>query len=81
MKQPGELVRLHYDTDVPVEVGHVLRTQTGRQYGVVEVRQQKRGIHAGHRYHVRAVVLDDDAEIGMSVVHPVYWYSRRRRPA
>lgn len=79
----GAEVKLHYDTDREVDVGHVLYTRTGRGYLVVGARQQRRGKHAG-RWHLTAIVLTNTEllawytehgdESGMS--HPLYWYKR-----
>lgn len=82
----GALVRMYYDvTDERGEVrsgdavrpGDVIETKTRRRYGVVEVRQQTRGKHAG-RWHLRCVVLERDEETPGARVWPLYWYPRSR---
>ena len=77
MKAPsGAIVSIYYDSPVSVEFGHYIRTSTGRTYLVVEVRQQKKGIHR-RRKHIKALVMEEGFEIPKnSVVHPLYWYPR-----
>lgn len=41
----GDLVSLYYDSPVTVEVGHYLRTTTGRAYLVDQIRRQTKGQH------------------------------------
>lgn len=81
----GAIVGLYVDLVARVEVGDVIETQTGRQYQVVERREQTRGKHAG-RQHLRCLVLDErgaglviaDVEVREPVVHRIRWYSRGR---
>jgi len=74
----GAEVGLYVDLLARVRVGHVIQTQTGRRYGVVSVRVQERGIHAG-RQHLRCVVLGPDTELARGTkVHTIHWYKRGR---
>lgn len=72
----GAEVGLYVDLVAVVAPGHVIQTQSGRRYGVVTVRRQERGKHAG-RWHLRAVVLAPEDELGPSTkVHTIRWYKR-----
>lgn len=74
----GTEVGLYVDLLSPVAPGHVIETGTGRRYGVVSVRVQARGKHTG-RQHLRALVLEKDAELGAATrVHTIRWYSREK---
>jgi hypothetical protein len=74
----GAEVGLYVDLLARVRVGHVIQTPSGRRYGVVSVRVQERGIHAG-RQHLRCVVLGPDAELSARIrLHEIVWYKRGR---
>lgn len=75
----GTEVGIHVDLAASVSPGDVIETQTGRRYGVVSVRVQARGEHAG-RQHLRVYVLD--AQHGTAPggkVHTIRWYKRDAR--
>jgi hypothetical protein len=75
----GTEVGLYVDLVARVQVGHVIRTGTGRRYVIDSVRVQERGEHKG-RQHLRVVVLAKDAEVPPgTTVHQIYWYSRGKR--
>lgn len=82
----GAEVGLYVDLVAQVQVGDVLETRSGRRYGVVSVRVQARGKHAG-RQHLRAVVIAEDERAviaagdysaGGARIHRIRWYARRR---
>ncbi len=86
----GTEVGLYVDLVAPVEIGDIIETRSGRRYGVVSVRVQERGKHAG-RQHLRAVVLSPDAQPMMRArqngdgidfevgqIHRIRWYHRGR---
>lgn len=78
---PGSFVKITYDGDALHE-GDALVTPSGRSYGVVSVRVQTRGKHAG-RQHCRLLVLD---ERPTERVFPLVWNPRpkatcSRRPS
>lgn len=77
MKAPaGAVVSLYVDLCRPVQRGHVIETQTGRQYGVLSVRVQMRGAHSG-RQHLKCLVLSDEDEVAPStIIHRIRWYKR-----
>jgi len=83
MKQIGEQCRVYYDADEGQEVkaGDFLQTTTGRMYLVDTVRIQERGLHVGRHHLVVTVVPPDVHLFEEDVVHPIAWYSRKRRPA
>lgn len=80
MKAPaGAIVKLYVDLVAPVDLNHIIETQTGRRYAVLDVRVQQRGKHAG-RQHLNCIVLGDDEKIGeQSTVHRIRWYARGRK--
>lgn len=71
----GSEVGLYFDTDDTIAIGDVITTGTGRAYGVIAVREQLRGKHAG-RKHLRVVVLESAPVDG--VIHLLRWYKRSR---
>lgn len=77
----GAIVGLYVDLDAQVEVGDVIETTTGRRYGVLDVRVQLRGRHAG-RQHLRCAVIGEmrsmGVEAGVNRVHHIRWYRRGR---
>lgn len=84
----GAEVGLYVDLVEPVRVGDVIETRSGRRYGVVAVRVQERGKHAG-RQHLRVVVLDENEGLLKAAViartgtmygriHRIRWYRRER---
>lgn len=80
----GAVVRIYVDLAATVEPGHVIQTQTGRRYRVIDVRRQSRGKHAG-RQHLQCMVLGDRLESRMTVrewmattIHEIRWYRRGR---
>lgn len=79
MRAPaGAIVALYVDLVSPVAIGDIIATRSGRRYGVMAVRVQERGKHAG-RQHLRATVLERDGELGGGcVVHRIRWYRRDR---
>jgi hypothetical protein len=74
----GAVVGIYVDLIAHVAVGDVIRTGSGRRYGIVSVRVQERGMHAG-RQHLRCLVLGPDDDTGASQVHQIYWYPRGKR--
>lgn len=85
----GSEVGLYVDLVDRVYFGDLIETRSGRKYGVVSVRIQARGKRAG-RQHLRAIVLDADAQpgtrhddrgvdIGAGRVHRIRWYARRSK--
>lgn len=77
MKAPiGAIVSLYIDSLFEVSIGEFLQTPTGRLYQIVSIREQKKGQHIG-RKHIKALV-SEKAPRG-SKVHPIYWYSRKKR--
>jgi len=88
----GANVGLYVDLVARVAVGDIIETQTGRRYGVLAVRVQMRGKHAG-RQHLRCVVVEPDTDRkivatqngdGIDIaevptrIHRIRWYSRGR---
>lgn len=72
----GAVVGIYYDGHAQLELGHALKTPTGRTYVVVAIRRQQRGKHRG-RWHLRCLVAD--APPAGVPCHPLYWYRRDRR--
>lgn len=70
----GAEVGLYVDLVAPVEVGDVIETRSGRRYGVLSVRVQERGKHAG-RQHLRCLVVEPEFVPG-GRVHRIRWYRR-----
>ncbi len=88
----GANVGLYVDLVARVDVGDIIETQTGRRYGVMAVRVQARGKHAG-RQHLRVVVLERDVDHKVvatqngdgiditevpATIHRIRWYVRGR---
>lgn len=72
----GTTVRIYVDSIARVQIGDVIETQTGRRYGIVAVREQRRGKHVG-RQHLRCVVLESGQELHAETrVHRIGWYRR-----
>jgi hypothetical protein len=72
----GTEVGLYVDLVAQVAIGDIIETRSGRRYGVVSVRVQERGKHAG-RQHLRAVVLAEGGlEHSPGAVHRIRWYRR-----
>lgn len=69
----GAIVKIYYDSHVPVGPGDAIQTPTGRTYVVMDRRIQKRGKHAG-RQHLVCVVAKEPSP-GMRIL-PIYWYKR-----
>lgn len=68
---------LRYDTDQQVADGQYLRTTAGTCYLVLSARPSAR---IPGRWNLR-VVRWPAADIPASaLVHPLFWYSRKRRP-
>jgi hypothetical protein len=80
----GAIVRLYVDLVARVDVGHWIRTETGRVYEVIAVRRQTRGKHVG-RQHLMCIVLgnlDQNSDItDADVIHEIRWYKRKRKRA
>lgn len=80
----GAIVGLYVDLVAPVLVGDVIETGSGRRYGVLVVRVQQRGRHAG-RQHLRCTVLGAMHKVAVAVgavaptVHHIRWYCRQKR--
>lgn len=75
MKAPVGAVRvISYDAPFAVEPGHLLRTTTGRLYGILRVRRSKTKRLRKHLLVVVVAAADPGA-----TVHPLFWYGRRRR--
>lgn len=73
----GAVVKLYYDHDGPLDVGDGIETASGRCYLIVSARCQARGKHAGHRWHLRCLVVESFPIA--TVIYPLRWYSRGRR--
>ena len=70
----GAEVKIYYDGP-SLAPGDALCTRTGRVYGIVHVRVQERGKHAG-RQHLRCVVLELADVLEGTRVFPLVWYKR-----
>lgn len=77
MKGPGEECKLYYDTSLTVEAGDAIETSTGRRYLVVAARKSP---SKTHRWNLDCVVMAGGDPVPGNV-HPLYWYSRRRKIA
>lgn len=75
---PGTEVGLYVDTTQRLLVGQIVTTEAGRVYGLVAVRTQATGRHAGTRQHLRAVVLPE-MPAGETPALVLRWYRRRAR--
>lgn len=89
----GAVVRIYVDLAQRVVPGDVIQTQSGRRYGVLNLRVQMRGKHAG-RQHLECVVLDVGESIGfdgpwrrlvggegdkLGTLHTIRWYKRQAK--
>lgn len=74
----GRIVPLTYDSPREIRPGEYLQTTTGRSYLLMDVRQQAKGKHTG-RWHIKAMVVDRSEIPPGAVIHPIYWYPRKRK--
>jgi hypothetical protein len=89
----GAVVKLFVDLVAPVRQGDIIETGTGRRYGVLGVRVQASGKHAG-RQHLSCVVVENDTDHtivatqegdGITIaevparIHRIRWYKRGAR--
>ena len=77
-KPLGTHCKLYYDSPRDVQEGDVVRTSAGSCYRIVGVRRQHRGKHAG-RWHLDCVRIGESDVEADDTVHPLHWYSRKRR--
>lgn len=77
----GAEVGLYLDAmRVTLQVGDYVRSaSTGRTYLIVKARVQERGIHAGRRQHLRAVIVPEDHPEPDDRVLEFVWYRRNPR--
>ena len=76
--RPNTPCKLYYDAATAVEPGHFLATAAGSGYLVQSVRTDKR---KPERQHLTCVRLPASEIPEGAVVHPLFWYSRSKKPA
>lgn len=74
MAPAGAIVGIYVD-GIAITAGDAIVTRTGRTYGVLHVRTQRRGVHVG-RQHLRCLVLDELPGPGVRV-WTLTWYPRK----
>lgn len=82
-REIGDEVSLYVDLVARVEIEDIIETSTGRRYGVIGVRVQQGGKHAG-RQHLRACVIEPAGAayahgFNMGRIHAIRWYKRASR--
>lgn len=76
-RKPYTPVKLYYDGRV-VSPGEFLRTEAGSVYLIQEVKQSPS--RPGRRYLHCLRWPGDEIPVD-AVVHPLYWYARKKKPA
>jgi hypothetical protein len=77
-RQPYTECSIYYDGARGLEVGHYLATPAGSGYLVTSIRQNSKRPQRKHLKCLRWPKAEIPAD---SVVHPLYWYSRDKKPA
>jgi hypothetical protein len=68
--------RLYYDGAASIDVGHYLKTPGGSAYRIQSMRQNKVRAYRKHLVCLRWPIAEIPSK---AIVHPLYWYARKRR--